>query len=155
MSRVRAPQVRRSVPLNMLASPMVAMIIAMTPRPTSGRRTILSRINPSTTMNPRPIAMESIRGRWYNYYDRGINYSVGSSWGDAEHDLKKAIGSRSKDRESSLPYYDELQRVGVRLAPRGKARAGRREARSEAGRPHGLGGKPAAGPLIRSIDALG
>jgi hypothetical protein len=46
----------------------------------------------------------TFRGRWYNYYDRGITNSSRTFWDDAERDLKKTISMRSRDQRMARTY---------------------------------------------------
>ena len=40
----------------------------------------------------------TFRGRWYNYYNRGLTYSAEGDWDNALHDLRKAAEKRDMDQ---------------------------------------------------------
>ena len=46
----------------------------------------------------------TFRGRWYNYYDRGLAYSATGDWDNALHDLKKAAAKRDRDQRMARTY---------------------------------------------------
>lgn len=46
----------------------------------------------------------TFRGKWWNYYDRGIAGSEKSEWENATDDLKKAISLRDKDQRMARTY---------------------------------------------------
>jgi len=46
----------------------------------------------------------TFRGRWYNYYDRGLMSSERSVWQDAERDLQKTISMRPQDQRMARTY---------------------------------------------------
>lgn len=46
----------------------------------------------------------SFRGKWWNYYDRGIEYGEKGDWGNALKDLSKAIDMRDKDQRMARTY---------------------------------------------------
>ena len=41
------------------------------------------------------------KGKWYNYYLRGLSYSEGGFWEDATADFMKATKKRNEDNISS------------------------------------------------------
>lgn len=46
----------------------------------------------------------TFRGKWYNYYNRGLAYSYTAQWDDAEKDLITAISKRSRDQRMARTY---------------------------------------------------
>jgi hypothetical protein len=46
----------------------------------------------------------TFRGRWYNYYDRGVAHSEKAVWQDAERDLQKSISMRPQDQRMARTY---------------------------------------------------
>jgi hypothetical protein len=44
------------------------------------------------------------RGRWWNYYERGVSFSDGRFWGEAGADLRKALGQRDEDQRRARTY---------------------------------------------------
>lgn len=46
----------------------------------------------------------TFRGRWYNYYDRGLANSERAGWQDAERDLQKTIAMRPQDQRMARTY---------------------------------------------------
>ncbi len=68
----------------------------------------------------------TFRGRWYNYYDRGLAYSAGGEWDNALNDLKKAAAKREKDQRMARTYgmhfidYFPHREAGIALFNLGK-----------------------------------
>ena len=44
------------------------------------------------------------RGRWWNYYERGISYATGEFWTEALADLQQAIAQRDEDQRRARTY---------------------------------------------------
>lgn len=44
------------------------------------------------------------RERWWNYYDRGLSFSDGRFWKEAEADLRKALEQRDRDQRRARTY---------------------------------------------------
>src|SRR5213592_4627996 len=44
------------------------------------------------------------RGRWWNYYERGVSYANGAFWTDAIADLQEAIKQRESDQRRARTY---------------------------------------------------
>jgi hypothetical protein len=63
----------------------------------------------------------TFRGRWYNYYDRGLLYSASGDWDSALHDLRKASAKRDRDQRMARTYgmhfidYFPHREVGIAL----------------------------------------
>ncbi len=46
----------------------------------------------------------TFRNRWWNYYERGISFSDGKFWAEAERDFREAIQQRAEDRRRARTY---------------------------------------------------
>ncbi|MBI5664010.1 MAG: hypothetical protein HZC49_02800 [Nitrospirae bacterium] len=46
----------------------------------------------------------TFRGKWYNYYDRGVVFSRETDWANAEQSLQKTISMRQKDQRMARTY---------------------------------------------------
>ena len=46
----------------------------------------------------------TFRGRWWNYYERGVSYGDGRFWQQAEADLREALSQRSEDQRRARTY---------------------------------------------------
>lgn len=58
-----------------------------------------------TTDPKTPTLMRgTFRGRWWNYYQRGIAYGEARSWREAEEDLRRAVKLRGEDRRRARTY---------------------------------------------------
>jgi TolB-like protein len=44
------------------------------------------------------------RGRWWNYYERGVSYADGEFWGEAIADFQSAIAQRPQDQRRARTY---------------------------------------------------
>lgn len=44
------------------------------------------------------------KGRWWNYYERGLAFMEGKFWEDAIEDFKKSIAMLSRDQRSAMTY---------------------------------------------------
>jgi tetratricopeptide (TPR) repeat protein len=44
------------------------------------------------------------RGRWWNYYERGVSYAAGDFWTEALADLQQAMAQRSVDQRRARTY---------------------------------------------------
>jgi len=44
------------------------------------------------------------RGRWWNYYERGVSYAAGEFWNEAIADFKAALVQREKDQRNAHTY---------------------------------------------------
>ncbi len=75
----------------------------------------------------------TFRGRWYNYYDRGIEYSAQGEWKRALHDLQKASDKRDRDQRMARTYgmhfidYFPHRELGIALLQIGKIEEAMRE----------------------------
>lgn len=72
------------------------------------------------------VTSGSFRGRWWNYYERGISYGDGHFWQQAEADLQDALRQRSQDQRRARTYgmhfldYFPHRELGVVLYHQGK-----------------------------------
>ncbi len=72
------------------------------------------------------VTSGSFRGRWWNYYERGLSYSDGHFWEPAEADQRDAIRQRSRDQRRARTYgmhfvdYFPHRELGVVLYHQGK-----------------------------------
>ncbi|MBW2148043.1 MAG: hypothetical protein JRI22_13560 [Deltaproteobacteria bacterium] len=46
----------------------------------------------------------TFRNRWWNYYERGVSFSDGKFWAEAESDFKEAVRQRAEDRRRARTY---------------------------------------------------
>ncbi|MBM3225694.1 MAG: hypothetical protein FJZ47_18105, partial [Candidatus Tectomicrobia bacterium] len=44
------------------------------------------------------------RGRWWNYYERGVSYAEGEFWDEAIRDLQEALKQRDSDQRRARTY---------------------------------------------------
>jgi hypothetical protein len=52
----------------------------------------------------QPASCDEFRGKWWHYYQRGMEYSDEKKLDDALQDLKKAVGMREKDQRMARTY---------------------------------------------------
>jgi hypothetical protein len=66
-----------------------------------------------TTSAPKPEAKHeqaeattsgAFRGRWWNYYERGVSLADKHLWNDAETDLREALRQRGQDQRRARTY---------------------------------------------------
>ena len=75
----------------------------------------------------------TFRGRWYNYYHRGVAYTASGDWDNALHDLRKASAKRDKDQRMARTYgmhfidYFPHREVGIALLQKGNIEEAIRE----------------------------
>jgi len=50
------------------------------------------------------VTRGSFRGKWWNYYERGISFAEGKFFSEAETDFKKAVHQREKDQRMARTY---------------------------------------------------
>ena len=58
----------------------------------------------SVTVPAKADDSGSFRGKWWNYYDRGLEYSDKGEWGNALKDFTKAADMRDKDQRMARTY---------------------------------------------------
>ncbi len=72
------------------------------------------------------VTSGAFRGRWWNYYERGISYGEGHFWQQAEADLREGLRQRSQDQRRARTYgmhfldYFPHRELGVVLYHQGK-----------------------------------
>ena len=72
------------------------------------------------------VTKGAFRGRWWNYYERGVSYADGHFWMEAETDLREALGQRSEDQRRARTYgmhfidYFPHRELGVVLYHEGR-----------------------------------
>jgi hypothetical protein len=72
------------------------------------------------------VTSGAFRGRWWNYYERGISYGDGHLWVQEEADLRDALQQRSQDQRRARTYgmhfldYFPHRELGVALYHQGK-----------------------------------
>ncbi len=72
------------------------------------------------------VTKGAFRGRWWNYYERGVSYADGRFWIEAEADLREALGQRTEDQRRARTYgmhfidYFPHRELGVVLFHEGR-----------------------------------
>ena len=72
------------------------------------------------------VTKGAFRGRWWNYYERGVSYQEGRFWREAEADLRDALRQRTQDQRRARTYgmhfidYFPHRELGVALYHQGK-----------------------------------
>jgi hypothetical protein len=75
----------------------------------------------------------TFRGKWYNYYQRGIDATAVDNWDNAEKELKSAISKRPKDQRMARTYgmhfidYFPHREIGITLLQKGNIEEAIRE----------------------------
>ncbi len=79
---------------------MIAAIFLVT----SGCETGPVRKTETADSQAHGVTKGAFRGKWWNYYERGVSYSDGHFWKEAEADLRAALDRRDEDQRRARTY---------------------------------------------------
>lgn len=105
---------------------LVCLVICTLLMASSGCETPLQPGLPSSDGGVYGVTGGSFRGRWWNFYERGVSFEDGQFWEKAETDLREAVRLRPDDRRRARTYgmhfvdYFPHRELGVVLFRQGR-----------------------------------